>query len=138
MIDAHTVYAILALIVIFATAFFFAPHRVATIWHRDDLPVHWIMQHFRYWERRRVWISATGLGAGVILASLFASSIFTYIVAFVGLMSLACADAFQVRRLVRDLPGWPPSTEIDREASSMSPILDLLFGAKPNSDKGGK
>lgn len=138
MIDAHTVYVILALIVIYAAAFFLSPNKVAELWQRDDMPVHEIMQHFRYWERRRVWISGVGFGACVILASLFTASVIPPIAGFVGLMSLAAADAFQTRQLSRDLPSWSPSTGIGPNGSRMGPILDLLFGKKPTSDWEGK
>lgn len=138
MIDAHAAYPTLAFIVIYAAAFFFFPNRVAELWERDGLPVHWIMQHFRYWERRRVWISGVGFGACVILASLFAASIIAPIAMFVGVMSLAGADAFQIRRLSRDLPSWSPSTGIDQNGSRMGPILDFLFGEKPASDRRDK
>lgn len=138
MIDTADVYFVLALIAVYATAFFWYPNRVAEPWERDDLPVHEIMKHFRYWERRRVWISGVGFGACVILASLFAASIIVPIATLVGLMSLTSADAFQIRQLSRDLPSWSPSTRIGQKASRMGPILDLLFGKKPTSDRGGK
>lgn len=135
MIDAHTVYAVLALTVIYAAAFFLSPNKTAQLWERDDMPVHEIMQHFRYWERRRVSISGAGFGACMILASLFAASVILPIVLFVGLMSLAAADAFQTRQLSRDLPSWSPSTGIDPDGGRMGPVLDLLFGEKPTSDR---
>lgn len=138
MINAHAAYPILAFALIYAAAFYLAPNKIAQLWQRDDMPVHEIMQHFRYWERRRVWISGVGFVACVILASLFAASVIPPIAGFVGLMSLAAADAFQTRQLSRDLPSWSPSTGIDPNGSRMGPILDLLFGEKLNHDKGGK
>jgi len=140
MIDANAVYPILALIVIYATVFFLSPSRVAESWERDGLPVHEIMRHFRYWERRRVWISGVGFGACVILASLFAAYIIAAVAMFVGVMSLTGADAFQIHRLSRDLPNWSPSNGIGQNDSTMnrSPILDLLFGKKPTRGRRGK
>ena len=139
MIDANAVYFVLALIVIYAAAFFLSPNRVAEFWERDDLPVHEIMKHFRYRERRRVWISGVGFGTCVILASLFAASIIAPVAMFFGVMSLAGADAFQIRRLSRDLPSWSPSNGTDPNARmNRRPFLDLLFGEKPTGDRRGK
>lgn len=138
MIDTHTVYAVLALIAIYAAVFFLSPNQIAQLWERDDLPVHEIMQHFRYWERRRVCIVGLSLATCVILASSFAASAMSPIAVFVGVMSLAAADAFQTRRLSRQLPSWTPSTGPDENGSRVGPALDLLFGKKPKGDRGGE
>lgn len=139
MIDTNLVYFILALIAGYATAFFLLPNTMAGHWERDDLPAHEIMQHFRYWEARRVWIAGVGFGACVILASLFAASIIAPAAFFFGGISLAGADAFQIHRLSHGLPSWLPSDGIDQNASRMNrgSILDLLFGKKPTSDGRG-
>lgn len=131
-------YPVLAFVTIYAAWFLLFPDRVAQLWKRDDLPVHEIMRHFRYWESRRVWIAGVGLATGAILASMFAASIITPIAMFIGLMSLTAADALRIRRLSRDLPAWSPSTGMDQVASRVSPVLDVLFGEKPTNDRRGK
>ena len=136
MIETNIGFAILALVAINAVYFVFSPYRLAEFRERDGLPVHWIMQHFRYWERRRVWIS--GVCIGVCVTSLFAASSFTLFALFVGLTLLTGADAFQVRQLSRDLRSWSPSAGMDQEVSTMEPILDLVFGRKATRDKNGE
>lgn len=138
MIDARTVYFILGLIAVYATTFFLAPNRLAQLWERDGLPVHWIMKHFRYWSKQRLWICGVGLGAAVISVSFFEASIMALIAAFVGMMLLASADAFQIRRLSVGLPNWSPSTQIDQGGDRTTPTLDLLFGKKSTNDEGHK
>ena len=136
MIETNIGFAISALVAINAVYFVFSPYRLAEFRERDDLPVHWIMQHFRYWERRRVWIS--GVCIGVCVTSLFAASSFTLFALFVGLTLLTGADAFQIRQLSRDLRSWSPSAAMDQEVSTTKPILDLVFGRKATRDKNGE
>lgn len=134
MIDAYAPYSILLFAVIYAAAFFLLPHRVAQFWERDTLPVHWIMRHFQYWEGRRVWISGVSFVACVIIALSFAGSVIAPITIFIGLVALVVADAFQVRQLSQGLPNWSPTTAIDQNGRRLTPILDVLFGEKPNRD----
>lgn len=138
MIDTQTAYSIVVFTVAYACWFFFVPYRIAELWWRDDMPVHEIMHHFRYWERRRVWISVVGFGACVLSVSLPAASAIPGIALFVGLISLSAADAFQTLQLSRDLPRWSPSPGIGPNGGKMGRVLDLLFGKKPTSDGEGK
>ena len=136
MIDSNAVYAVLALIAIYATMFFLFPNRVAQYWERDDLPVHQIMRHFRYREARRVWISIAGIAGSVIVAVLVPASIVFPVALFLGLVALAGADAFQIRRLSRDIPRWSPGARTDDGgALNRGPVLDLVFGKKPGREK---
>lgn len=99
MIDANAVYPILALIAIYAAAFFLSPHRLADFWERDDLPVHMIMQNFRIWESRRTWVAAVGLAASLFLSPAFGSGVIFMVAMFLGLACLWGADALQFRAI---------------------------------------
>lgn len=139
MSETDTVFSILALIAIYAIVFFLIPNRLAQYWERDDLPVHEIMHHFGYWQRRRVLIAGVGFTTCAVLAWSLAASIIPAVAVFVGLASLAAADWSQIRRLSRDLPSWSPLTD-DENASGMNrgSVLDLLFGKKPAPERRGK
>ena len=137
MLDTQTAYSIAAFSIAYAGWFFFVPHRIAELWWRDDMPVHEVMHHFRYWERRRVWISVVGFGACVLSVAVPTASAIPAIAVFVGLISLSAADACQTRQLSRDLPPWSPRPGKGPNGGKMGRVLDLLFGKKPNNGSEG-
>lgn len=101
MIDTNVVYPVLAFIAIYAVVFFLVPRRVAEFWERDGLPVHTIMQHFHFWERRRIWLAAVSLTACLLLSPAFGSSVLFMVGVFLGLACLGCVDALQLRAISR-------------------------------------
>lgn len=92
---------LLLLVPVYAATFFWGPNTVASYIDVSGRPTHEVMQDFRIWQRRRVWVTALGFGA-CLIASLFGADMMFLIALFAGLMALSGADALQSRSLARD------------------------------------